>query len=264
MKQQIHESELLIPALKIINNNPGINTSQLKKELELIMDLYEKDKEILKNRNDNYFSQTVRNLCGSHLSTNEFGKCVTVEKIGSVNCFSINERGLRLINNIEDIEFEEIMEDESYQKEINNSSIYDNHTLKLVSNRRPQLSKLSGRTRYKIDPRIAKTVIANNNYMCEYAQILGTVHKTFSNKKGVQYQEGHHLIPIKAQKNIVVNIDRTENIVSLCPTCHRAIHNACKDEKLEILTKLYAKKIKDLKKCGIDITLEDLFNKYYI
>ena len=75
MDKQVHESELLIPALKIISNKPGISTSELKEELEKVVDLYPKDKAILANRTDNYFSQTVRNLCGSHLSTNEFGRC---------------------------------------------------------------------------------------------------------------------------------------------------------------------------------------------
>ena len=94
MDKQVHENELLIPALRIISNNPGISTSELKDELEKVVDLYPKDKAILNNRTDNYFSQTVRNLCGSHLSTNEFGKCVNVEKNGNVNCFKINKKGI--------------------------------------------------------------------------------------------------------------------------------------------------------------------------
>ena len=54
MDQQVHESELLIPALRIIMKKPGIDTSGLKKELEKVVNLYPKDLEILKNRNDNY------------------------------------------------------------------------------------------------------------------------------------------------------------------------------------------------------------------
>ena len=48
MEQQVHESELLIPALRIIMHNPGISTSELKDELEKVINLYPKDKEILK------------------------------------------------------------------------------------------------------------------------------------------------------------------------------------------------------------------------
>ena len=110
--------------------------------------------------------------------------------------------------------------------------------MKKASDREPQLSKTSSSRRYKTDARIAK--------------------------KEVPYQEGHHLIPIKAQKDFEKNIDRPENIVCLCPICHRAVHNAKKEERIEILKKLYDNKIDNLKRVGIDISFEDLFNKYYV
>ena len=72
------------------------------------------------------------------------------------------------------------------------------------------------------------------------------------------------MIPIKAQKDFEKNIDRPENIVCLCPICHRAVHNAKKEERIEILKKLYDNKIDNLKRVGIDISFEDLFNKYYV
>lgn len=264
MDKQVHENELLIPALRIISNNPGISTSELKDELEKVVDLYPKDKAILNNRTDNYFSQTVRNLCGSHLSTNEFGKCVNVEKNGNVNCFKINKKGIMTLKNEMEEEIEELVEDQSYQMEIEESPVYDAETLKQASNREPQLSKTSTSKRYKTDARIAKTVLAEKNYKCEYSNLIGKDHITFTTKKGVQYQEGHHLIPIKAQKDFKMNIDRPENIVCLCPICHRAVHNAKKEEKIEILKKIYDNKISDLKKVGINISFEDLFNKYYV
>lgn len=264
MDKQVHESELLIPALKIITSNPGISTSGLKEELEKVVDLYPKDKTILANRTDNYFSQTVRNLCGSHLSTNEFGRCVDVEKNGNVNCFTINKNGITLLSNEMNEEIEELIEDQSYQRKIEDSLVYDEDTLKKASNRKPELSKTSTSKRYKTDARIAKTVLAERNYKCEYAQLIGTDHITFTTTKEVPYQEGHHLLPIKAQKDFKMNIDRPENIVCLCPICHRAVHNAKKEEKIEILRKLYDNKIGNLKSVGIYISFEDLFNKYYV
>lgn len=264
MKQQVHESELLIPALKIIMHNPGISTSELKEELEKVVNLYPKDKEILKNRNDNYFSQTVRNLCGSHLTTNEFGKCVTVEKKGKVNCFKINKNGLNLLKYDTYKEISETLEDETYQREIENSPTYDEEALKKASERKPQINEGSTVKRYKTDPKIAKTVLATKNYKCEYAILNECEHVTFTTKMGVQYQEGHHLIPIKSQKDFEMNIDRPENIVCLCPTCHRAVHNARKEEKIQMLSKLYNSKIDALNKAGIYISFEDLYNKYYL
>lgn len=61
-EKRISESEIIKLALTIINDNPGINTSELIKELQKIIELYPGDREILKGRTDNKFSQIVRNL----------------------------------------------------------------------------------------------------------------------------------------------------------------------------------------------------------
>ena len=82
--------------------------------------------------------------------------------------------------------------------------------------------------------------------------------------------EGHHLIccTVKISQEIWKkynrNIDTEANIVSLCPTCHRQIHFGNKDEKSKIIETLYNKRYKDLKKIGIDITLEELEKIYNI
>jgi len=263
MKNRVHEGELLIPALKIIEKNPNINTSKLIEELEKEVKLYPQDKEILQGRNDTYFSQTVRNLCGSHLDTNEFGSCVKVKNKNNVNTFSINSRGKKILKMEEQITNEDIYIDENYQKEIDDAQVYNDTLLRQASEREPRLIERKS-DRYYTDPRIAKTVIAKNGYKCENAILLNEEHKTFTTKKQVEYQEGHHLIPMKAQKDFKVNLDRPENIVSLCPTCHRQIHNACKKERLKILKRLFDDRIEALNKVDIEITFEDLYNKYYI
>lgn len=264
MDKQVHENEILIPALKIVKANPGINTTKLIDELEKVVDLYPKDKLILAGRNDTYFSQTVRNLCGSHLPTNIFGKCVVAEESGKSKTFTINENGIKLIENNDTEIIQDIVDDENYQKEIDEASVYDVESLKEASNRIPTLKETSNVKRYKTDPKIAKTVLAEKKYICENATLIGENHKTFTTKRGVQYQEGHHLVPVKAQKDFEMNIDRPENIVCLCPICHKAVHNAKKEERIAILKRLYDYKINQLNGAGIYISFEDLYNKYYI
>ena len=75
--------------------------------------------------------------------------------------------------------------------------------------------------------------------------------------------EAHHLIPMAAQKDFSINLDRIENIVSICPICHSAIHLGDDATRLEILKKLYDAKEKELKSVGINITFGELFAKYY-
>lgn len=262
--KQVHETELLVPSLKIIKDNPNTSTSDLIVKLESVVKLYPKDKEILNNRNDTVFSQTVRNQCGSHLLTNEFGKCVDVIKLENTNTFCINEYGLKVLEKETEDTIEDIINDDIYQEEISKAKNYTAEELDQANNRMPEVGNGIKSSRYKTDARITKTVLIKNDHKCEYALLSGLAHETFITKAGNTYQEGHHLIPMSAQKDFTVNLDREENIISLCPICHRAVHYGSKNEKQKILEKLYNDRINKLRDKGIDITIEDLINKYYL
>lgn len=56
------ESEIAVYALEVIKQNPGIRTSGLIQKLREIMKPNGEDLEILSGRNDDKFSQKVRNL----------------------------------------------------------------------------------------------------------------------------------------------------------------------------------------------------------
>lgn len=76
--------------------------------------------------------------------------------------------------------------------------------------------------------------------------------------------EGHHLIPCTAAnasyywEEYGVNIDCIENIVCLCPTCHRQIHYGAPDVKVELLKDLFERQKAKLKSVGIDIDFKTL------
>ena len=104
----------------------------------------------------------------------------------------------------------------------------------------------------------------NSEYRCEYDES----HQTFISKKsGKPYMEAHHLIPVSQSQYIWkkkhANVDCIENIVSLCPNCHRAIHHGGFNVKLDILKKLYDKKKADLMRAGLNIDFETLL-KFYL
>src|SRR5687768_10390807 len=63
---RISESDLVLPALYIINQQPGINTGRLINELREIFNPTGEDAEMLRGRNDDKFSQIVRNLVSHH------------------------------------------------------------------------------------------------------------------------------------------------------------------------------------------------------
>ena len=60
------ERDMILPALDIIDRNPGMSTSDLIIELEEVLEPSEDDLEILADRSDSKFSQKVRNLVSHH------------------------------------------------------------------------------------------------------------------------------------------------------------------------------------------------------
>ena len=82
----------------------------------------------------------------------------------------------------------------------------------------------SNETKLKRNNDLKKIAFERENYTCE---LCGTKN-TFESKNGKEYFEGHHLIMynISSQNKYKYSLDISENIICLCPTCHRKIHYA--------------------------------------
>ena len=107
------------------------------------------------------------------------------------------------------------------------------------------------------DPKIRDLALKKTNYKCE----LDNSHQTFI-YKGVQFMEGHHLIPMEYQHLFTNSLDVVSNIISLCPNCHRKIHYGEPLERIEMATKLYNIRKLDLeamfKITSVDIYYDDI------
>lgn len=152
-------------------------------------------------------------------------------------------------------------EETVFQKKIDESEGYlIQADIDAANNRKPELNENSS-SRYKTNTRLAKTVIKNHNYLCE----IDGKHISFINGKGKQYMEAHHLLPMSSQKNFLpVNIDREENIVCICPNCHRAIHYGSIAEKEKRLSKLYEIRENGLRQSGINCSKQELLKLYKV
>ncbi len=100
-----------------------------------------------------------------------------------------------------------------------------------------------------------------DNYQCE----MNHNHLTFNAKSnGMNYVEAHHLIPFSERNRYDLSIDVVENIVCLCPNCHRKIHLAIDEQKKQLLNPLFNSKIKELNKVWINLDIETLYRYYWI
>jgi hypothetical protein len=114
-------------------------------------------------------------------------------------------------------------------------------------------------TRYVRDPSLAARAIKHYKYTCQ----ANSGHETFvSAVSGEQYVEVHHLIPISYSGKFQYSLDVPENLIVLCPNCHRAIHFASKDMKRTLLWKFYNERRYDLERVYIGIEFEDLCYLY--
>ena len=76
------------------------------------------------------------------------------------------------------------------------------------------------------------------------------------------FVEAHHLIPMEYQDEFEVSIDVPENILSLCPNCHRAFHSSEYSEREALVRKFHKKRSSGLESREITIGIDDLLNFY--
>ncbi len=110
---------------------------------------------------------------------------------------------------------------------------------------------------------IAESIEAKrkSEYKCE----IDLLHETFINSTDNNpYVEAHHLVPMAAQGYFENTIDFADNIVTLCPNCHRKIHYALPKEKAEMLEFLYANREKVYSRYRIEVDKKMLMNFYGI
>lgn len=110
---------------------------------------------------------------------------------------------------------------------------------------------------YTRNTKFSKNALKNAGYKCE----INPEHITFNNGKH-QYMEGHHLIPMSFQDEFEISLDVPANIVSVCPTCHKALHYGNTLIKKQYIEVIFKNRKKDLEKYGIRIEKKQLEKIY--
>jgi hypothetical protein len=169
----------------------------------------------------------------------------------------ISELGLLEIDD-KDLLIEDAEKDRRYQNDINVVRPIEVPPGKIP---RPNPKRLGSSEKYTTNPRRAKNALEKADFKCE----LNPDHHTFINKKsGNPYMEAHHLIPMSKQGIFEFDIDVPENILCLCPTCHRKMHHSQDTDKKEILAKSFKDRKSDMEVRGIVLDINMLLGMYSI
>jgi 5-methylcytosine-specific restriction protein A len=124
---------------------------------------------------------------------------------------------------------------------------------------RPKFAPGATKAAFKRDPKMAALAIAASSYSCE----VDTEHETFTSRRTKErFVEAHHLVPMQYQGEFSFSLDIPENIVALCPTCHRKFHHSRFSELKSILGRLFSDRSALLKSREIDVELSAINEMY--
>jgi 5-methylcytosine-specific restriction enzyme A len=127
---------------------------------------------------------------------------------------------------------------------------------------KPAASARQGRSVFARNPDVAARALAIGGHACAL-EAQGVPHATFIGKRsGQPYVEAHHLIPMSRQDDFDFSLDVEENVVPLCPNCHRLLHHGCSDEKVPALETLLVARRSKLNERGLQMDRISL-KRYY-
>lgn len=113
---------------------------------------------------------------------------------------------------------------------------------------------------YPRDPDVAKCALGRANHLCE----VDAAHESFLRRnRNVLYMEPHHLLPMAFTDYFGVNLDREQNIFSLCSNCHNKIHYGTKADVRALIAKLFFTRAREI--CAIigrEIEVEEIYRIY--
>lgn len=118
----------------------------------------------------------------------------------------------------------------------------------IIDDSKPAEEKIQGeRTYLPRNERVKRIALSRSEGKCANKHCN---HELFKNRSGMIYLEAHHIIPLAAYKDFPnINIDIPDNVICLCPSCHREIHNG---KNASILIKeIYEERKELLKSHGI-------------
>jgi len=153
-----------------------------------------------------------------------------------------------------DDEFQEAVQEEAKTADLG----------KTTTGPQPKPSKVprQGGGGYVRDPKVAGRALAAAKYQCVLAT-ASSPHPTFIAKStGQSYVEAHHLVPMSRQDIFSNSLDVEDNVVALCPNCHRQAHLGRPADRRAIIKQLMALRSQVLKSRGIDLDLSQLSDYY--
>lgn len=247
---RISEAELILPSLLLIDINGGVlSTSELIVKLRDLLKPTGKDVEIINGRNDDYFSQKVRNLKSHNTLTRDnlatyhdgryeitpYGKNYLNDNMDTIMYLFSNNFDYDDIN----VSLRKIEENKGKKIEV-----FDENVLVYEGVKSSKKTTIYNRSKELRDFAIQYYMSSSGNIPCvccsfDFEKFYGDLGKGFI--------EMHHVKPVFKYENDDMEktlFDAVKNIVPVCSNCHRMIH---RNRKEPISVEILVEKIKNQK-----------------
>jgi predicted restriction endonuclease len=242
---RISESALVLPALYIINQQPGITTGRLIDELRDIFNPIGEDAEILHGRNDDKFSQIVRNLVSHHTLDQRLEYTILSVAETAYSSHTLTEKGLKhLQDNIQSLEsllsnnlgyvdtIDGITEIHKSHFAGTKIIVFDENILIAEGRKKTFTTQVYERSKLLRDKAVEQ-YSQNGRIKCEACGF--DFHMKYG-EIGEGYIEIHHQKPLFQYEGTDFSKfmeDALRNVIPVCSNCHRIIHRR-KDMPLTI------------------------------
>jgi len=233
---RITEPDLILPALYAIHKQPGITTGELIVELRSIFNPTGEDADILQGRNDDKFSQIVRNLVSHHTLDQRLQYTVLGESGTTNTTHTLTKKGLEYLEeNISSLEsllsnalgyaetiggVTEIVRSQAAGKKV---LIFDENVFISEGRKKSVNTQVYERSRLLRD-RAIEHYTRNGIIVC--AACGFDFYKTYG-ELGRGYIEIHHQKPVYQYEEADFSRLVTEaitDLIPLCANCHRIVH----------------------------------------
>lgn len=228
---RITEKDLILPALKLIADNPGINTTMLIDKLTSIFKPDGKDAEIINGRNDTYFSQKVRNL-KSHNTITPYTNYNHIKSSWELNekgkdLLSIHlletETSIKLLQNNQKADAKIVLTD--FKKAPNKKRIYIYDENDIINEGQIKNAKTNTKSRsQKLRQFAIQYFTKDNTIKCK---LCGFDFGDTYGEYGKGFIEIHHIKPIyqfTSDDETKTIKEALKNLMPLCSNCHRIVH----------------------------------------
>ena len=157
-------------------------------------------------------------------------------------------------------EFSNLIPREQHSQELD-------EVLKRTADERPRSASRVETLQYLRSPALAEYVRELSGHQCT---VGAPDCITFTGRNDRPYVEVHHMIPMAEQRHTQFNLDRTANMVAICPGCHLRLHRGSRTEAeaalraiLEAYRGCHGVSLSEaLKACDLPSGLEDLLGYY--